>query len=188
MERVAVSAVEAVAREGVRRRRLGDALGTSDVAVNHYHVEPGARIAGLHAHADQAEVFVVLEGEAVFETLDGRVLVGAGETIRFPAGEFQSCTNPAGATEDGTPVVVLAVGAPADSDDVRVAVRCSACGHDEQRLQFDAGSELLVCLDCGAESAPSCGECGGERVRVVLDDEDRPAEECLECGAHTPAR
>lgn len=183
MERVALDTIVDRTAGGVERRRLGDALDADHVAVNHYVVEAGDRIAGLHAHGDQAEAFVVLDGTAVFETLDGRVPVAGGEAVRFPPGEFQSCTNP-----EGDPLELLAIGAPAGSDDVRVPVRCAACGHDEHRLTFPDGDERLVCPDCDAATSPACPACGGDSLRVVLDDTDRPVDRCRDCGATTPAR
>lgn len=188
MERVDVESVDATGVGGVTRRRLGDAIGTSDVAVNHYSVDPDERIAGLHAHYDQEEVFVVLGGEVVFETLDGGVTVSAGEAVRFPPGEYQSCTNPGDGDAGAGVAVVLALGAPADSQDVRVPVRCSACGNGEHRLTFPDGEERLRCRECGAETVPQCPECDGDRLRVVLDDDARPVDRCRDCGATTPAR
>ncbi|MDS0299034.1 cupin domain-containing protein [Halogeometricum sp. S1BR25-6] len=74
MERVAFDTVEPSAYEtSAERRSLSDPLGTTDVALNRYRVAPGDRLAGLHAHPGQEEVFVVLAGEATFETLDWRV-------------------------------------------------------------------------------------------------------------------
>ena len=183
METVSVEAVDPAVVEGVSRRGLGDALGTEAVAVNHYTVPPGGRLAGLHAHADQEEVFVVLTGEVGFETLDGRSRVAEGEAVRFPPGEFQSCRNPT-----DREAVVLALGAPPESDDLRVPVGCSVCDGDEHRLAFPDGEELLICSDCGAKTEPECPACGGDALRVVLGEDDRPVERCLECGAATPAR
>jgi uncharacterized cupin superfamily protein len=182
MDRIDVDATDAETLGGVARRRLGDALATDHVAVNHYCVAPDDRLAGLHAHADQEEVFVVLDGAVTFETLDGRVSIGAGEAVRFPPGEFQSCHNAA-----DEPAIVLALGAPRDGDDVRVPVRCPDCGAGEHRLTFPDGEERLVCPACGAETVPSCPSCGGGTLRVVLDATDGPVERCRDCGATTPA-
>ena len=88
METASVEAVDPAVVKGVSRRGLGDALGTEAVAVNYYTVPPGGRLAGLHAHADQAETFVVLSEAVGFEMLDGRIRVGEGEAVRFPPGEF----------------------------------------------------------------------------------------------------
>ena len=183
MKRASVEAVDPAVVEGVSRRGLGDALGTEAVAVNHYTVPPGGRLAGLHAHADQAEIFVVLSGAVGFETLDGRIRVGEGEAVRFPSGEFQSCRN---STEDEA--TVLALGAPPESDDLRVPVGCGECDSDEHRLTFPDGEEVLVCPNCGAETRPECPACGGAELRVVLGENDDPVERCLDCGATTPAR
>ena len=106
-----------------------------------------------------------------------------GEAVRFPPGEFQSCHNP---TEGEA--TVLALGAPPEGDDLRVPVGCSVCDGDEHRLAFSDGEERLVCPDCGAGIEPECPACGGDALRVVLGEDDRPVERCLECGAATPAR
>ena len=183
MERIDLESTDGETRGGVERRRLGDALAADNVAINHYRVPSGERIAGLHAHADQEEVFVVQEGAVTFETLDGRVHIADEEAVRVPPGEFQSCHNAA-----DNEAVVLALGAPPDSEDVRVPVGCPACDADEHRLTFPDGEEVLECPDCGAETEPTCEACGGAEIRVVLDGSGSPVERCRDCGATRPAR
>lgn len=160
------------------KRSLGDALGTTAFAVNHYRLEPGDRLAGLHAHADQEELFVVLDGTLAFETLDGEFEVGTGEAIRFEPGEYQS-----GKNDSRSAATVLALGAPRESDDLRIPVACSACGHREQRLTVTDTGGVLVCQDCGAESRPRCPDCDGQDLRAVLsDDGETPVSKCKTCG------
>lgn len=160
------------------RRSLTDALGTTDVAINHYRLEPGDRLAGLHAHADQEEIFVVLEGTVTFETLDGESVVETGEIVRFAPGEHQSGKN---AAEQAA--VVLALGAPRETDTLRIPVSCAACGHYEQRLTMTDDDGALVCVDCGAESKPRCSACGGNDLRAILaDDGETVVSKCRECG------
>lgn len=186
MERIAVDRIEPGSIGDADRRNLSDLLNTSDVAINHYVIEPGQRLAGLHTHTDQEEVFVVLDGEATFETLDGRVPVEAGEAIRFSPGEFQSGTN----NSDGE-VVILALGAPKGTEDWRVPVACPECGHDDMRPTIDDDGEtpLLVCPDCGVELEVACSECGSDEKRVILgDDGSTPIDVCLDCGAESVAR
>lgn len=181
MEKVTVEAVDpAVPAEGVERRALSEPLGTSGVSVNRYTVSPGEALpAGLHAHADQEEVFVVLAGTATFETLDGEVTVGTDEAIRFAPGEFQSGHNGG----DG-PLVVLALGAPRGSDDVRLPVACPACGGEEVRLETGGGEPAFVCPACGAERiARPCPECGDEDLRVTLGEGDGTVVRCWGCEA-----
>jgi len=43
-------------------RAIGDVLGTEEMNVNVWYFEPGEEI-GYHAHADQEELYYVLEGE-----------------------------------------------------------------------------------------------------------------------------
>lgn len=169
MERVAIEAVapDAVGSDSVRRR-LSERLDTAAIAINHYRIAPGEALpGGLHAHADQEEVFVVLEGSATFETLRGEVCVDSGEVVRFAPGEFQSGIN-ASADE----LVVLAVGAPPDPVDTRIPVACPACGHGDLRVEVRAGGPTFVCPDCGAEHVPrDCPECGHDDLRVTLAEE-----------------
>lgn len=192
MERVPVDDLDPrLPGPGVERRGLSGPLGTTRVAVNHYRVAPGEELpGGLHAHADQEELFYVLEGKATFETYEpgggpeaasgsaasseprggpgrtgGEITVAAGEAIRFAPGEFQSGRNDA-----ESDLVVLAVGAPRDSEDVRLPVGCPECGHDGMCMDAGDGVEL-ACPDCGAERlAAPCPECGHEDLRVTLDD------------------
>ncbi|GAA0450499.1 cupin domain-containing protein [Halococcus dombrowskii] len=147
---------------GAERRTLADPLGTTDIAINHYVLEPGERFAAsLHAHPDQEEVFVVLAGEATFETRSSgepsanerEITVGENEAIRFAPGEFQTGRN----TTDER-VVALALGAPRDSEEVRIAripeigeIACTYCSRGDMRVR-NTGTDL-VCPDCEATLA-----------------------------------
>jgi len=148
MEKVSIGDIEANAfGSDIDRRGLSDPLGMTDFALNRYRLDPGERFSGgMHAHMDQEEVFVILEGEATFETMDGEVTVGEAEVIRFAPGEFQSGKN----DSDGE-VVAFAMGAPRDSEDVRLPQDCPECGHDNVRaIPGDDGFDLQ-CPECGAK-------------------------------------
>jgi uncharacterized cupin superfamily protein len=148
MEKVSIGDVEPNAfGSDIDRRGLSDPLETTDLALNRYRLDPGERFSGgMHAHMDQEEVFVIVEGEATFETMDGEVTVGEAEVIRFAPGEFQSGKN----DSDGE-VVAFAMGAPRDSEDVRLPQNCPECGHDNVRaIPGDDGFDLQ-CPECGAE-------------------------------------
>jgi uncharacterized cupin superfamily protein len=187
MQRVATDAIEhATDGRGRERRDLGTGLGTTDVAVNHYRVDPGERVSGLHAHGDQEEVFLVLEGTLTFEASlpddggeEGReVAVGAGEAVRFGPGEYQSSKN------DGDEVATCyALGAPPDTDDVRVPLACPDCGHDHVRPTLsDVREPVLACPDCGTETPAECPDCGSDAVQAVLGDGGEPVSRCRDCG------
>jgi len=156
MERVSIDAVDPSPTDDHRshdRRVLTGPLGTSDVAVVHYALDPGERFSGsVHAHTDQEEVFLVLEGEATFETEDGAVVVGENEAIRFGPGEFQTGWN-----DTDRRVEALALGAPRDTEDVRLSrivgygnVSCPECGNDHMQVDPSAEDSELVCPECGA--------------------------------------
>lgn len=163
--------------------RLADALGTEYVAINRYRIAPGDGFpSGLHAHADQEEVFVVVAGAATFETLEGDVRVGAGEAIRFAPGEFQTGHNDGDGDSDED-LVAFALGAPRDSDDVRVPATCPDCGADSLRLATD-GDLTFVCPACDAEHTPApCPDCGSDDLGFTTDDANDPVVECGDCGA-----
>lgn len=191
MERVTVDDVEpgSYGTDG-DRRSLSEPLYTSDVAINHYTLEPGDRLAGLHAHVDQEEVFIVVEGEVTFETfapengVGDEVTVASGEAIRFAPGEFQSGKN----DSDGE-AVILALGAPRGTEDWRVPVACPHCGHEDTRptVADDGETPVLVCPECGGESKVECPECGSENMRSVSSEDGEPVSVCLDCGGESEA-
>ncbi|WP_459195122.1 cupin domain-containing protein [Halosimplex sp. J119] len=194
MQRVAIDDLSPSPGLDADRRGLSGPLETSDVAINRYRVPPGEGLpSGLHTHVDQEEIFVVLDGTATFETLPesdrpddpadpprtgSEVTVTAGGAVRFAPGEYQSGRN-AGETD----LVAFAIGAPRESTDVRVPVRCPECGDVDLRL--DAGGDALtfVCPDCGAERVPaSCPDCGADAMTFTLDDEGTVVSACEDCG------
>ena len=150
MEKVSIEDVEPQSLSGdIDRRGLSDPLGTADVAINRYRLDPGERFSsGLHTHMDQEEVFVVVEGEATFETPEGEVSVAADEAICFAPGDYQSGMNDADET-----LVAFGIGAPRGSRDVRVPQECPECGHENmQAIPGDDGMDL-VCPECAADPA-----------------------------------
>ncbi|WP_331233674.1 cupin domain-containing protein [Natronorarus salvus] len=165
--------------KGSSCRRLSDPLGTTDLAINRYRVGPGDRLWGLHAHADQEEVYLVLEGEATLETERGTVPLEAGETARFAPGEFHGVKN---GGESG--VTLLALGAPRETGDLRVPIPCQGCGHQcTGPTVTEDGDAALRCPDCGTDSAVECPECGSDEKRAVLaEDGETVLDTCLDCG------
>ena len=153
MERVTIAALDP-APERATRRELSAPLGAEDVAVNHYVVDPGEVFSGsLHAHADQEEVFVVLEGTATFELEDGSVEVGPREAVRFDRGEYQR-----GYNAGDERVVALALGAPAAKHDeaaLTSLVDCADCG---ERTVHDVAlvddAFVRTCRTCGTVNDP----------------------------------
>ena len=180
MERVSVTDVDPVpVGEASERRGLADALETTNLALNQYRLAAGEGLpGGLHAHMDQEEVFVVLEGEAIFETLDGELSVPEGNIIRFAPGEFQS-----GRNAGESPLIVLALGAPRETEDMRIPMACPDCDHENLRLDT---VDLLtfVCPGCDATHEPrDCPDCGHETLKITLDDRTRPVVLCPRCDA-----
>ncbi|ELY92980.1 hypothetical protein C483_06610 [Natrialba hulunbeirensis JCM 10989] len=186
MEHISIDNIESTPYDDLHtdRRDLAAPLGTDHLAITHYVLESGERFSGsVHAHMDQEEVFVVLEGEVTFEVVrvDGEhdeqdeqngldehdeydeqderdetdgveLTVAEREAIRFAPGEFQS-----GRNDGDERVVALALGAPRDSDDVRITripvlddrdVSCPDCDHDHLRIGREGEAEL-ICPECG---------------------------------------
>ena len=151
MQRIDIDDVESGSMGDADRRGLSDALETDDMSINHYALEPGEAFSGgLHTHLDQEEIFYIVSGTATFETKpepdaeSETVEVGAGEAIRFPAGEYQQ-----GRNESDDDVVALALGAPRDSTEVRIPQPCRECGNDVLAVGFDESGMSLECPDCG---------------------------------------
>ncbi|MFB6070688.1 MAG: cupin domain-containing protein [Halanaeroarchaeum sp.] len=127
---------------------LTESLQAADVAINYYELAPGDSFSyGLHAHADQEEVFYVQSGTVTFHLADGEMVVQAGDLVRFPPGEYQR-----GVNEGDERVVALAIGAPQDPGETDVRRTCPECGtRTSQSLELaDDRSEIrTVCEDCG---------------------------------------
>lgn len=165
-------------RDDIERRTLTDALGITEMAINHYVIEPGERISGLHAHMDQEELFFILSGALVFETLSGAVTVSEDEAIRFAPGEFQSGKN---VTDES--VAVLGCGAPRDSEEIRIPLACPDCDHDVMRPDVIDGDPVLVCPNCGAKSDARCPNCGNDSMQAVISEKrEGSVGVCKNCG------
>jgi len=142
------------------RRPVGDALGTTDVAVNHYELAPGESFSGgLHTHHDQEEVFYVLDGTASFDVGPERetITVASGEVVRFAPGDYQE-----GYNDGDERVRGLAIGAPTGTEEVDSYIDCRECGaetlHD---FHVEDG-------DAPATAVHTCQECGNE-IRYEMD-------------------
>jgi uncharacterized cupin superfamily protein len=163
-------------------RRLSDPLGSEKVAINHYRIAPGERLWGLHAHPDQEEVYLVTEGEITVETEAGATVVRANEAIRFAPGEFHCVRT------DASSAALFALGAPGESEAIRVPIPCRECDRNAtEPVVGDGGESVLRCPDCGAESGIECEDCGSERKRAVLaEDGQTILDACLDCGHESP--
>jgi mannose-6-phosphate isomerase-like protein (cupin superfamily) len=157
MEHVSADEIEPQAMgDDIDRRGLAEPLGATDVAINRYVLEPGEAFSGgLHAHLDQEELFYVVEGTATFEyrTDPGgeseTVTVGPAEAVRFAPGDYQQ-----GRNESDERVVALALGAPKETTEGRVAQPCPECDSDVLALAPADEGFLLVCPDCDTELEP----------------------------------
>lgn len=151
MERVSLDDVDDLVGPADVKRRLGDALGTTDAAVNYYELAPGDSFGfGYHSHEAQEEIFLVLEGTVTFETATGDVGVGPDEAVRFEPAESQLGTN-----RGDERVVALAVGAPKEGGELHMLRECAECGGrtpNAVELADDDEALVAVCLECGYET------------------------------------
>ncbi|WP_232688470.1 cupin domain-containing protein [Halobacterium zhouii] len=130
-------------------RPLTDALGLTDIALNHYELTPGDSLGFCyHAHETQEEVFCVTEGVVTFDTEDGRERVAAGELVCFGPGEFQR-----GFNRGDERAAVLAIGAPRDGGEVELKRACPDCGkRTPHRIEWENGDAVPTCRSCRAET------------------------------------
>jgi mannose-6-phosphate isomerase-like protein (cupin superfamily) len=162
MKKVDIEEVPAAAlSDGPGRRALDEALGTTDVAIKYYVLDPGEVFSGgFHTHHDQEEIFVLIEGEAVWDTEAGEaaITLSAGEALRAPPGEFHHGYVPEDA--DG-PARAIALGAPPGMDETVSVFTCPACG-EEAKHDVDIDQEQGI-------SVTECRECGNT-IRTELGD------------------
>ena len=151
MEKVRIDEVDNSVQPAAVMRHLTGPLGTTDLAINYYELEPGDSFAfAYHNHEIQEELFYVVSGTATFETEDGPVTVEAGEIIRFDRGEFQRGWN-----RGEERVRALALGAPLEYGEQRKLRDCPACEDEtECRLERvdDESAVVAYCERCDAET------------------------------------
>ena len=96
-------------------RRLTEAAGLSNVAVNRFRPDPGQQLPLVyHYHDEQEEAFYVVEGRIEVETPEETYELAAGDLLAVDPGSPQRAYNPADA--DG-PADVIAIGSPPVSGD-----------------------------------------------------------------------
>lgn len=133
------------------KRPLTDAINAAHVALNYYELAPGESFAyGYHSHDSQEELFVIQQGQVIFETEDGDIIVEEGEVIRFAPGEYQQ-----GVNTGEERVIALAIGAPQATGETEILRECKECGdrtpHTVERVD-DGHASLARCLDCGEQT------------------------------------
>ena len=135
------------------KREVDEAVGAAGFGYNVFLADPGEELPwGYHYHPDHEEVLHVLEGELRVETPTGERHVDAGEVLYVPADHPQKAVS----VGEG-PARVIAVGAPAASDDAVIVEECDACGEWTGR-EFESPEEdgttvyVLSCAGCGAET------------------------------------
>ncbi|WP_435551086.1 cupin domain-containing protein [Natrinema sp. CGMCC1.2065] len=96
------------------RRRLSDAAGLDNVAINRFDAAPGEQLPlAYHVHDTQEEAFLVLSGTLHVETPEGDLEVPEGSLFAARPESPHRAYNPEDADER---VSVVAIGAPAVDD------------------------------------------------------------------------
>ena len=152
MEKITIDDVPADGgRSATVTRNVAEALGTSDMGLQYYELEPGDYLGRTyHMHQDQEEVFVPIEGTVTFETEDGDIEVEDGEVVRFARGDYQR-----GSNQSDERVVVLGLGAPKGPsyDNAERLRYCDQCGEmTPQQNEERSGGVATICEVCGAET------------------------------------
>ncbi len=151
MRKVRVDDVENSIQPAAVMRQLTEPLGTTDVAINYYELEPGDSFAfAYHDHEIQEELFYVIEGTATFETDERTVDVGTDEIVRFGREEFQRGWN-----RSEERVRALALGAPLEYGTQHKLRHCPNCEDETDNRLGNADDEAAVvahCKSCGAET------------------------------------
>lgn len=149
MEHVRIDGVENWMGPASIKRPLGQALGTTELAINYYELAPSESFAfGYHRHTDQEEVFYIQSGTVTFETEAGDVVVESGESIRFEPGEFQR-----GMNHSDDRVIAIALGGPAEPGDTEIRRDCPECDEQTpQRVEPVENALHTLCENCDTET------------------------------------
>ncbi|MDF9747344.1 cupin domain-containing protein [Natrinema salsiterrestre] len=95
-------------------RRLSEAAGMDNVAINRFDAKPGEQLPlAYHVHDTQEEAFLVLSGTLHVETPEGELVVPEGSMFAAQPESPHRAYNPDDAEE---PVSVVAIGAPSVDD------------------------------------------------------------------------
>lgn len=95
-------------------QRLSEALGTRNLRANVYTLAEGSM--SKHAHREQEELYVVLDGTAMIDVDEQQFKVGEREALAVPARAWHRVANV------GTgPLTFFVVAAPPAEDDAEIA-------------------------------------------------------------------
>ena len=187
MRKVRTHDVESYMGPASVKRPLAGELGTESLAINYFELEPGESFAfGYHSHADQEEVFYVVEGTAVFET-------GA---IENPAGDDGAKAGGDAPTGDDTTAGDTAASDRAAANGGETADDGEAAGDGEAANGADIGVErVTVGAGEAVRFAPGESQQGrnesGERVVALALGAPKDAgetdirRECVSCSEFT---
>ncbi|NHN42231.1 cupin domain-containing protein [Halorubellus sp. JP-L1] len=151
-------------------RQLGERLGATNFALNHFVLAPGESPAhSMHRHPEQEEVFYVLSGTVTVETPaedavadpaeDDALVVETDEVVRVPPDTYQFVVN-----RSDDPAALLALGAPSEyQGEGDYLISCPTCG---ERTEQSFGLETDEAGDPTALVA-ECRECDDESHRIA---------------------
>ena len=101
--------------EGRVKRTLTEHLGLTQFGVNHTTLEPGAKSALRHWHAQEDEFIFVLSGEITLVTNEGEQVLKPSAAAGFPRGDGNGHQL---VNKGSVPATYLEVGTRANDDDV----------------------------------------------------------------------
>ena len=207
MQRTRIEDVDSWMGPASVKRSLTRALGAEDVAINYYELDPGESFAfGYHRHADQEEVFYVLEGEATFETGEprsGSESASSAERSRSRDGDAVSRDDETSQRDVSNHSADRSSGrspredgeTASEDDEVTVgAGEAVRFGPGEWQQGWNRGESRVKALALGAprESGETtilreCSECGERTGQEVgrAEDADALVTACVDCGAET---
>jgi mannose-6-phosphate isomerase-like protein (cupin superfamily) len=144
-------------------RQLAPKLGIEGFSLNHFELAPGQSPAhSMHKHAEQEEVFYVLDGEITVERPDDQpdVTLEADEAVRVPPDTYQFVVN-----RSDEPARFLALGAPREYQaEGTYLIHCETSDDlTKQSFELQTGDdgdpEAIVC---------DCRECGETAHRIPV--------------------
>ena len=126
---------------GQRAARLGPRIGSAELGVSLFELDPGGAVSPLHVHHGNEELLLVLSGRATLRTPEGTRELEPGAVVAFrrgPEGAHQIANRGDGPVRL---LVFSTMHVPEITELVTTGAMFVRAGHDGSRRAFPGGSE-----------------------------------------------
>jgi uncharacterized cupin superfamily protein len=126
---------------GQRAVRLGPKIGSVELGVSLFELDPGGAVSPLHVHHGNEELLLVLSGRALLRTPDEVRELEPGAVVAFPRGPEGAHQIANRSNEPVRLLVFSTMNLPEITELVTTGTMFVRASHDAARRSFPAGSE-----------------------------------------------